>query len=440
MQANKDNSRSPFAEVLAEILQLQDAGYSPSRDKFIERFPEYRSELSVYFDNMAMVETISDAKESDTHSDRIEKTLAGPDNKSEPDTSVSTGFGKAAQNETKDHYPVFTRYEILDTLGQGAMGAVYLARDRMLDRKVALKVPLLPENSPKALNRFLREAKTAASLQHRNICPLFDIGEENGQVFITMAYVKGKPLSDYVKSGKPISQLAVAKTIRKLAIALHEAHENGVVHRDLKPANVMVDAKGEPIVMDFGLARQENLPNADQLTQSGMILGTPAYMSPEQIQDSGGAGPSADIYSLGVMMYQMLTGSLPFTGDMMSVISKILTVQPPLPSALRENIDPELETICLAAMKKDPNARLNSMQEFANRLTIYLRQARASGRSSEPFTRSEIEKPSATIAKQAAGIDAEASSATEFSISDSVSLANSTIKQGNRCANRNRNH
>lgn len=424
MQANTEHPNQPFAEVLAEILTQQDSGVAISRDDFIRRYPEHRDELSVYFDNMWMVETINDAQGIDTHTDETNETLAAP--------LGGTGASRAERpaNNELGRFPTFKRYEILDTLGQGAMGAVYLARDRTLDRKVALKVPLLPENSPKVLNRFIREAKTAASLQHRNICPLFDIGEENGRVFITMAYVKGKPLSDYIKSGRAISQTAVAKTIRKLAIALHEAHENGVVHRDLKPANVMVDSKGEPIVMDFGLARQENLPNADQLTQSGMILGTPAYMSPEQIRDSGAVGPSADIYSLGVMMYQMLTGSLPYTGDMMSVISKILTTPPAPPSSLRNDIDPELEAICLAAMEKDTETRPTSMQDLALRLTRYLKKETDTDSSSEDMARSEIPEVSVATAQGTSSSSEGKRTETDFSFTKSAPLAESTSQQG----------
>ena len=164
------------------------------------------------------------------------------------------------------------------------MGSVYLAEDTTLKRLVAVKIPKFSaENDPVLQERFYREARAAAVLNHANICPVFDVGEINGQQYITMAYVKGRPLSDFVDPGNPAPADQAATLVSRLAHALSQAHSQGVIHRDLKPANVIVDEKREPILMDFGIARQVNSKDL-RLTSTGVILGSPGYMSPEQAE------------------------------------------------------------------------------------------------------------------------------------------------------------
>ena len=176
----------------------------------------------------------------------------------------------------------FGRYRLLKLLGQGGMGTVYLAHDAQLDRPVALKIPQFDaDEGPQILTRFYREAKAAALVQHPNICPLYDTGEIDGVPYLTMAFLEGKPLGEFVRA-KPPTPRQSAFLVRKLALALQEAHKRGVIHRDLKPANVMIDRRGEPIVMDFGLARRTSRGDT-RVTQEGAVLGTPAYMPPEQI-------------------------------------------------------------------------------------------------------------------------------------------------------------
>ena len=174
----------------------------------------------------------------------------------------------------------FGRYRLLRLLGQGGMGRVYLAHDSQLDRSVALKIPSLsPEDGPKVLERFYREARAAAVLNHPNICPVYDVGEIDGIPYLTMAYVEGKSLGAFASAPRSIAQRQVALLVRKLALGLAEAHKRGVIHRDLKPAIVMIDGRSEPIVMDFGLAGRRR-PGDVRLTQMGDIMGTPAYMPP----------------------------------------------------------------------------------------------------------------------------------------------------------------
>ena len=178
----------------------------------------------------------------------------------------------------------FGRYRILDCLGRGGMGAVFKAHDSQLDRQVALKVPFLDNDDPDTRHRFLREARTAATLQHANICPVFDVGEFNGMPYITMAFIEGRSLAQARTAGQNFPPVQTAFLIRKVALAMQEAHTRGIIHRDLKPANILLKPNGEPIVMDFGLARRIDDKKSDGLTKQGDVIGTVDYMSPEQVE------------------------------------------------------------------------------------------------------------------------------------------------------------
>jgi serine/threonine protein kinase len=275
----------------------------------------------------------------------------------------------------------FGRYRILEQLGKGAMGAIYLARDTQLDRRVALKVPHLRGGEDDAapdrcdLDRFYREASAAATLDHPNICPVYDVGEIEGIPYLTMAYIKGQPLSMLIRRDRPMSQRRVAIMVRKLAQALEEAHYNGVVHRDLKPSNIMVNARGDLIIMDFGLVWRIGA-QSERLTRVGLVVGTPMYMSPEQAFGRVETiGPGCDIYSLGVIMYELLTGRVPFEGPEAFVLGQILFVEPPPPSTYRSDLDPRLEAICLKAIAKTLDRRYATMGELAMALGDHLRSA-----------------------------------------------------------------
>jgi serine/threonine protein kinase len=269
----------------------------------------------------------------------------------------------------------FGRYRILKTLGKGGMGTVYLAHDKHLDRKVALKVPTFSsEEDPTILERFYREARAAASLLHQNLCPLYDVGEVNGTPYLTMGYIEGKPLSEVLKHGTPPTPRQAAVLVRKIALALEEAHRANVIHRDLKPANIMMNMRGEPVVMDFGLARR-TVAHEARMTQAGRAMGTPAYMSPEQAcGDVNRMGPPSDIFSLGSILYELLAGEVPFKGSSLIVLAQVVTDEPMSIRGLRPEVDSRLEAICNKAMAKEISRRYASMAEFAEALERYLRQ------------------------------------------------------------------
>jgi predicted Ser/Thr protein kinase len=343
--------------IYAEYEARRRFGSPPDLAEFAKRFPRQADELRQLVGQAAR------------------QTLAGRDaprgdttpSKPSPAPGARTGSAPAVLPQQ------FGRYRIVRPLGQGGMGAVYLAHDTKLERAVALKVPhFAASDGPEVLERFYREAKAAATLTHPNLCPVHDVGEIDGVPFLTMTYIEGKPLSDRLAEGK-VDPRQAAGLVRKLALALQEAHARGIVHRDLKPANVMIDLRGEPVIMDFGLARRVHLQEA-RLTRSGSVLGTPAYMAPEQVRGEVEAlGPGCDVYSLGVILYELLTGLVPFDGPALAVLAQILTQDPPAASVHRSDLDPRLEAICKKAMARKPEERYATMGDMAAALEEYLR-------------------------------------------------------------------
>jgi serine/threonine protein kinase len=281
-----------------------------------------------------------------------------------PDAPTLDGPSAADTGPATDLPDRIGRYQILGELGRGGMGVVYQARDERLNRLVALKV----QTGAQGTARFLREAQAAAALQHPNICPIYECGEFEGQPYLAMAFIEGRSLAQRLRTLPPLTVAEALTLVRQVALAMQYAHDHGVIHRDLKPANVMLDGQGTPIVMDFGLARID-APLATQLTQQGDVLGTPAYMPPEQINgDVAAMGPAGDVYSLGVVLYEMLTGALPFSGDLMALASQINLDPPPPLTARRPDLSPRLEAACLRALAKAPADRWPSMRAFADAL------------------------------------------------------------------------
>jgi predicted Ser/Thr protein kinase len=266
-----------------------------------------------------------------------------------------------------DPSPRSDRYELRHLLGEGGMGVVYLAHDRPLDRLVALKFPRV--TGPAERMRFDREARAAARLRHPQFCPVYDVGAIGDQPFLAMAYIEGETLKDRIDRGPLPPDEAVA-LVRTLAAALQEAHNLGIIHRDLKPANIMFDARGEPVIMDFGLARLAVADDALQ-TQSGAVFGTPAYMAPEQaLGQTREHGPATDIYALGIIFFEVLTGHRP-SHDPRSPTSH----EPPRPSAENPALDPALDPLCLKALARSPAERYASMSAFVEALDGYVHTA-----------------------------------------------------------------
>ena len=266
------------------------------------------------------------------------------------------------------HYPAnLGRFQIRSRLGAGAFGAVYRGYDPTLDREVALKVPHPGSlQTERDRDRFLREPKAAAQLRHPNIVPVYDAGVDGETYYIASAFIEGRTLQEAIDEERIESEGAVRIT-RHLADALDYAHQQGVVHRDVKPANIILDASGEPLLLDFGLARFEE--RESNLTQDGTILGTPAYMPPEQASAQHElVGPASDQYSLGVIFYELLCGQTPFTGPPALVISMVIHQEPPSPRSIDGRILQDLETICLKAMSKSREQRYSSCRELADDL------------------------------------------------------------------------
>ncbi len=255
------------------------------------------------------------------------------------------------------------RYELTHLIARGGMAQVYRALDRQLERPVALKV-LFPELSVDRtfVERFRREAQAAANLSHPNIVPVFDWGEDDSTYFIVMEYVEGRPLSAVLRDPQPMPPRQIATIGAGVAAALAFAHRHGVVHRDVKPGNVLITPDGDVKVTDFGIARAMN--TEESLTQTGAVMGTAAYFSPEQAEGKG-VDSRSDIYSLGVVLYEMAVGRPPFTGDSpVAVASKHVRDQPVLPREANPTVPPALEAVVMKAMAKNPDDRYGSAEEL----------------------------------------------------------------------------
>jgi serine/threonine-protein kinase len=264
------------------------------------------------------------------------------------------------------------RYEISNQVARGGTAQVYLARDLLLDRPVALKV-LFPELStdPSFVERFRREAQAAANLSHPNIVPVFDWGQSESTYFIVMEYVDGEALSAIIRSQAPLDQSQAASIAADIAKALSYAHRHGVVHRDVKPGNVLITSDGQVKVTDFGIARA--MGSDEQVTQTGLVMGTATYFSPEQAQGLEVDGRS-DIYSLGVVLYEMLTGRPPFAGDTpVSIAYQHVRETPTSPRTINPSISASLDAIVSQAMAKLPAERYQTADEFRADLDRYVR-------------------------------------------------------------------
>jgi hypothetical protein len=360
----------PTDLIAKEYEVRRQSGAAPQLTTFVKRFPQQAERLRRLLGQVKQSSTGPRPGLKGKETVRLNSPLA--------DTTTGPG-GTGSLPER------FGRYVIRKRLGQGGMGTVYLAHDTELDRDVALKVPhVTAADGPEVLKRFHREARAAATLQHPYICPIHDVGQVDNVPYLTMAYIEGHPLSKIIARGKPLSQRNVAELVRKLALGLQEAHRKRIVHRDLKPSNIMINKRGEPVVMDFGLVLRLGKTDA-RLTRSGIVMGSAAYMPPEQVRGATAEmGPACDVYSLGAVLYELLSGRLPFEGSYLAVCAQVLSEEPPPPSTHRPGVEPQLEAICRKAMAKRPEDRYATMGKLAAAVAAYLRPATAAVAEAAP--------------------------------------------------------
>lgn len=262
------------------------------------------------------------------------------------------------------------RYRIETLIGKGGMGEIYKAYDPRLNRYVALK--FLWHENPANINRFLREAQTQAKVKHENICKVYEVGEVDGRSYIAMQYIDGTPLDQKAREMTTEQKVSV---IKKAAEAVHEAHRMGLIHRDLKPSNIMIeqqkDGELKPFILDFGVARELEAPN---LTTTGMVMGTPTYMAPEQARgDIDKLDRRTDVYALGVTLYEVLSGKFPFPGETpVDIIMKIVSEEPPRLNRVEPTVPRDLNTIVMKCLEKDPSRRYESARALADDLQRFL--------------------------------------------------------------------
>src|SRR5437016_5718009 len=279
-------------------------------------------------------------------------------------------------------------YELLEEIGRGGQGVVFRARQKSLNRTVALKVISLGQWASKAhLKRFRLEAEAAASLEHPGIVPIHEVGERDGQCYFSMKLVEGGQLDEVVRR-EPMPIRQSAELIAKVARTVHYAHEHGILHRDIKPGNILLDKNGEPHLTDFGLARL--VETESTVTGTLELLGTPSYMAPQQA--AGGTtkvSKATDVYGLGAVLYQLLTGNPPFAGGTTyETIRLLLNTEPRKPRALNPKIDRELSTICLKCLEKDPQRRYLAAAGLAEDLKRWLKHEPIHAKPSGFFTHS----------------------------------------------------
>ncbi|HJZ92804.1 MAG TPA: serine/threonine-protein kinase, partial [Gemmataceae bacterium] len=269
-------------------------------------------------------------------------------------------------------FPVLPGYEIVDEVGRGGMGVVYRARQTSLDRWVAIKmIHAAAAGDPAARSRFRTEAEAVARLQHPNVIQIFEVGEYDGRPFLALEFLPGGSLHSGADSNVRPEREA-AQLVEVVARAVHHAHQHGILHRDMKPANVLLTSDGTPKVTDFGLAKM--VDRNGSLTQTEAVIGTPSYMAPEQAAgDAKRTGITADVYSLGALLYELLTGQAPFRGlSPLNTLEQVRTREPAPPRRLRNGVSPDLETICLRCLEKQPEGRYPTADALADDLARFL--------------------------------------------------------------------
>ncbi|HEV8066785.1 MAG TPA: bifunctional serine/threonine-protein kinase/formylglycine-generating enzyme family protein [Planctomycetaceae bacterium] len=350
--------------LLVELVQIDcefraRAGEYVHFQEYLKDFPEFAGEilkLGQHDISTSNGRLVADSTQG-TSNDRLADGTSSPEASQRAPALGST----------------FRDYVLLEEIARGGMGIVYKARQIKANRTVALKMILAGQlASAEDVKRFEAEASAAATLDHPNIVPIFEVGDQEGRHFYSMGFVDGQSLSDVLRNG-PLTPEHAAQLTRLVAQAIEYAHAHGIIHRDLKPQNILLSRDGSPRVADFGLAKQ--LSGTNELTATGQILGTPGYMSPEQARgDSHAIGPLSDIYSLGAVLYCLLTGRPPFqAANVIETLRQVVTEEPVSPRLLNVAVDRDLETITLKCLQKEPSKRYESAAAFADDLGRFLR-------------------------------------------------------------------
>jgi WD40 repeat protein/tRNA A-37 threonylcarbamoyl transferase component Bud32 len=345
--------------AIAAYLEAAEAGPAPDPEAFLARHSDLAAELRAFFAD----------REQFTQAAR---QLDGPPAAVECPTLPADSAGSADPPLGTGRY--FGDYELLEEIARGGMGVVYKARQVSLNRLVALKMIRDAQlASAEDVRRFRTEAEAAASLDHPHIVPIYEVGEHQGQHYFSMKFLEGSSLATLRRSVEsPTLLRSVAKLVATVARAVHYAHQRGILHRDLKPGNILLDCAGEPHVTDFGLAKRVTGDN--RLTHTGAIVGTPSYMPPEQARAEKGLSTAADVYSLGAVLYEMLTGRPPFRAEtQMDVLLQVLEREPERPRQINPHVDRDLETICLKCLEKEAARRYDSAAALADDLERWLR-------------------------------------------------------------------
>ena len=384
-----DPRRQRLDEVIGAFLIAVDSGQNPDPREWLARHPELRPELAEFFADRErldhLVQSVGPAAADQTITSNSspaaeqDTALGWTCMNAEIDTHASTGVALARDNGAISEFlPPGTRiryfgdYELLKVLGEGGMGIVYKARQLSLNRPVALKmIKSARFASADDVHRFQNEAQAVAGLDHPNIVEIFEIGQFEDQHYFSMKLIAGdsleKRLNDYTANPR-----SAARLVATASAAIHHAHQRGILHRDLKPANVLVDSDGHPHVTDFGLAKR--VEGDSELTQSGAILGTPAYMAPEQASGKrGNVTTATDIHGLGAVFYALLTGRAPFRGrTVLDTLEQVRERGPDSPRGLNPLVPRDLEVICLKCLEKDPRNRYASADAVEEDLMRWL--------------------------------------------------------------------
>jgi eukaryotic-like serine/threonine-protein kinase len=349
-----------LARIAGELVDELRQGKAPDIDSMVRDNPDLADELRGLWATMLVADCAAASAASAAEAPKLSSPA------DHEVSSATTNLGD---------------YELLAELGRGGMGVVYKARQLSLGRTVALKM-LLPNAVPSAadLARFRVEVESAARLDHPSIVPIYEVGEQQDRPYFTMKFVEGTTLARRLADG-PMAPREAATLLAPVARAVHFAHEHGLLHRDLKPSNILIDRDGRPHVSDFGLAKR--VADDAGLTLSGAVLGTPSYMAPEQAAGSRGkVGPASDVYSLGTILYQMLTGRPPFqSATPVETVLSVLEQEPLPPRLLNPQADRELEMISLKCLQKPIDLRYASAKDLADDLEAYLADEPTAARS-----------------------------------------------------------